>query len=372
LALIVAAPPDTTAAGVFTTNRVAAAPVQLSREHLKASRGRARAIVVNAGNANACTGAAGLRAGRVTAQHAARLIGTDARQILLASTGVIGVPLDAERIVSQLPTLSQRLAAEDADQVARAIMTTDTFPKSCVLRTRIGARQVHLAGIAKGAGMIHPKVATMLVFITTDAAVPPNLLQSSLRAAANASFNRITVDGDMSTNDTIFVLASGGSGVVVKSGSPAAKAFLDGLRLLAEKLALMIVRDGEGARKLVTVEVRGASGDAAAERVARAIANSPLVKTAIAGSDPNWGRIICAAGYSGAKFDPEKVEIRFNRLVLVRRGIDAGYDEAAARRELDGKDITIRLDLHDGKGSARIWTCDLTHDYITINASYRS
>lgn len=372
LALIFSEAQETTAAGTFTTNRVAAAPVVLSRQNLRESGGRARAVVVNSGNANACTGRAGMRTAQETARAAAKLLRLSPKQVLVASTGVIGVPLKLDLILKQLPALKDRLLGEDASSVARAIMTTDTFPKSCVLRTEIGGKAVHLAGIAKGAGMIHPRMATMLSFITTDAVVGPRMLQNVLCAAVEASFNRITVDGDTSTNDTVVALASGLSGVAVRPGSDSRAWFFAGLSQLCQTLAQMIAKDGEGAKKLVTIEVSGARTSADAERIARAVANSSLVKTAIAGSDPNWGRIMCAAGYSGAKFDPGKVDIRVNDFVLCRQGLGAGFDEAAASRELDQKELTIRLDLHEGEASARIWTCDLTHDYITINASYRT
>ncbi|HEV2491500.1 MAG TPA: bifunctional glutamate N-acetyltransferase/amino-acid acetyltransferase ArgJ [Terriglobia bacterium] len=372
LAIILSDALDTTAAGLFTTNVVAAAPVVLSRQHLVQSRGRVRAIVANSGNANACTGAQGSRTARETARAVATLLGVASSQVLVASTGVIGVPLRSNLIVSQLPALAKSLSADGAGDVARAIMTTDTFPKCCVLTTEFAGKPVHLAGVAKGAGMIHPRMATMLSFITTDARIAAPLLHKMLRAAANVSFNCLTVDGDTSTNDTVIVLASGLSGVQVRAGTPAAARFLAGLTELSETLAKMIARDGEGAKKLVTVEVRGARTPRDAERIARAIANSPLTKTAIAGSDPNWGRFLCAAGYSGARFDPCKVDIRVNGFALCRHGLDAGFDEAAAKRALDQKEITLRLDLHQGKGAARIWTCDLTHDYISINASYRT
>ena len=290
----------------------------------------------------------------------------------MASTGVIGVPLKLDLILRKLPSLKENLSQENASSVARAIMTTDTIPKSLVLQTRMAGKTVRLAGIAKGSGMIHPRMATMLSFITTDANVGPRDLQQMLRAAVNVSFNCVTVDGDTSTNDTVLALASGLSGVSARQNSPQGKHFLAGLTHLCQALARMIAQDGEGAGKLITVEVRGAQRSSDAERIARAIANSPLVKTAIAGSDANWGRIICAAGYSGASFDPTKVDIRINDFLLCRHGLGAGFDEAAAKRELDGKELTVRLDLHQGKASARMWTCDLTHAYIDINASYRT
>ena len=372
LALLFAEAPETAAAGVFTTNRAAAAPVLLSRQNLKKSRGRVRAIIANSGNANACTGRAGMRVAEETARAAAKCLGVRPVEVLVASTGVIGTPLNLDLILKQLPVLQESLSAENAALAARAIMTTDTYPKSAVLQTEIRGKRVCLAGIAKGAGMIHPHMATMLSFITTDAAVEPRVLQEMLRTAVDDSFNRITVDGDTSTNDTVVVLASGLSGVSVRPGTPARARFQAGLTELCQALAKMIVQDGEGATKIAKIEVSGARNAADAERVARSIANSPLVKTAIAGSDPNWGRILCAAGYSGARIEPAKVDIRVNGLYLCRRGIEAAFDEAAARKELDRKEQTIRVDLHQGKARAWVWTCDLTHDYIRINASYRT
>lgn len=372
LALLFSDAPVTSAAGVFTTNVAAAEPVKVSRQHLKSSRGIARAIVVNSGNANACTGKVGNRAAVETARVAACELDIPPEQVLIASTGVIGVPLRAEQITRQLPALKSNLSRENASGIARAIMTTDTFPKCVALRSKIAGKTVHLAGVAKGAGMIHPRMATMLSFLTTDARVAPNLLLKLLREAVEVSFNRVSVDGDTSTNDTLLLLANGGSGANVRLGTRDAAHFLAGLTELCQALAKMIARDGEGAHKLVTIEITGARSNPDAQRIARAIANSPLVKTAIAGADPNWGRIICAAGYSGAKFDPSKVDIRVNDFYLCRRGLDAAFDEAAGKRELDRKELTLRVDLHQGKGSAQMWTCDLTHDYITINASYRT
>ena len=372
LALIVCDAPATTAGGLFTTNLVLAAPVLLSRQNLAESHGRCRAVLVNSGNANACTGRKGMQTARESARAAAKLLSLQPAQVLLASTGVIGVPLELGLVTNQLSTLVESLSIENASAVARAIMTTDTFPKSCVVRSEVGGKPVYLAGVAKGAGMIHPRMATLLSFLTTDALIGPRTLQNLLRAAVQVSFNRLTVDGDTSTNDTVVALASGVSAVGVRPGNTSWAWFLEGLTQLCQTLAKMIARDGEGAKKLVVVEVQGARKPSDAERIARAIANSPLVKTAIAGSDPNWGRIICAAGYSGALFDPNKVDIRVNDLLLCRDGVDAGFDEASARKELDRKEVTLRIDLHQGRASAHIWTCDLTHDYITINASYRT
>jgi len=372
LALIFSDSPATTAAGVFTTNRVAAAPVFVSRQNLVNSRGRCRAIVVNSGNANACTGREGLQTAEETARVAAKLLAIEPSQVLVASTGVIGVALNPDLILPQLPLLKENLTRENAKAVAQAILTTDRVPKTCVLRSEASGKAVHIAGIAKGAGMIHPRMATLLSFITTDASMGERMLQNLLTEAVEDSFNRVTVDGDTSTNDTAVALASGLSKAAVIPGNESRAWFAEGLTLVCQTLARMIARDGEGASKLVTVEIVGARTALDADRVARAIANSPLVKTALAGADPNWGRILCAAGYSGTKFDPNKVDVSVNDLMLCRKGVDAGFDEAAAHRELEGKELLLRVDLHAGKATARVWTCDFTRDYVDINASYRS
>lgn len=372
LALIFSDSPKTSAAGVFTTNRVAAAPVVLSRHNLKRSRGTCRAIVANSGNANACTGSAGSGVAEATARAAAELLGISPAQVIVASTGVIGRPLDAKLILNQLPGLAKRLSANNSTDVARAIMTTDTIVKRVVLRAVLDGHPVHIAGVAKGAGMIHPRMATMLCFITTDAEVAPLDLQSYLRSSVDVSFNRITVDGDTSTNDTVVALASGRAGVAVRRRTQAASIFLAGLTEVCQTLAKLVVKDGEGASKLVSVEVNGAKTAADADRIARSIANSPLVKTALAGADPNWGRIICAAGYSGAVFDPSKVDILIDGFPLCKAGLDSGFNEKAAKRVLSRYELTLRVNLHQGKGAARIWTCDFTHEYIDINASYRT
>ena len=372
LALIFSDSPATMAAGVFTTNRVAAAPVLLSRQHLVASRGRCRAIVVNSGNANACTGSDGVHTAEETARVAGELLGIEPSQVLVASTGVIGLPLSTALVIQQLPLLKERLSKDNAKAVAYAILTTDTVPKTCVVRSEVKGKVVHIAGIAKGAGMIHPRMATMLSFITTDASMRERMLHHLLLEAAEDSFNRLTVDGDTSTNDTVLALASGLSEASVIPGNESRAWFAEGLKLVCQTLARMIARDGEGASKLVTVEVLGARSPLDADRVARAIANSPLVKTALAGADPNWGRIICAAGYSGAKFNPSRIDVSVNDFALCRNGVDAGFDEAAAHRELEQTELLLRVDLHAGKATARVWTCDFTRGYIDINASYRS
>ncbi len=372
MALIFSDSPATQAAGVFTTNRVAAAPVLLSRRNLVESRGRCRAIVVNSGNANACTGKEGTHTAEETARAAAELLEIDPSQVLVASTGVIGVPLSPELILAQLPYLKEALSRESAAAVAQAILTTDTVSKTCVVRSVARGKPVHIAGIAKGAGMIHPHMATMLSFITTDAGMGERMLHNLLLAAVEDSFNRITVDGDTSTNDSLIALASGLAETTVVPGNESRAWFAEGLTLVCQTLAKMIARDGEGATRLVTVEVVGARSPLDAERAARAIANSPLVKTALAGADPNWGRIVCATGYSGAKFDPTRIDVSVNNLALCRKGVDAGFDDAVAHRELDQKEVLLRVDLHAGTSTANVWTCDFTRAYIDINASYRS
>jgi glutamate N-acetyltransferase / amino-acid N-acetyltransferase len=369
LALIVCDVPGASAAGVFTTNRAAAAPVLLCRQNMKKNRGRARAIIANSGNANACTGRAGFAVAEQTGNAVARLLSVQQHEVIVSSTGVIGTPLNLGLILKQLPTLKEILSVESAPEVPRALMTTDSFPKSAVLQSKISGKTVTVAGVAKGAGMIHPKMATMLSYITTDAAVAPAAFQKMLRAAVDDSFNRITVDGDTSTNDSVVALASGLSGATIRPGTPAAKKFLEGLTNVCQTLARMIVKDGEGATKIARIAARGARNPSDAERVARAVANSPLVKTALAGGDPNWGRIVCAAGYSGAAIDASKVDVRVNGLYLCRRGVHAGFDEAAAKQVLDNNELVVRIDLHQGKADAWVWTCDFTHEYIRINAS---
>jgi glutamate N-acetyltransferase/amino-acid N-acetyltransferase len=365
LGLIVSEPPAS-AAGVFTTNRVMAAPVVLSRQHLAASQGRARAIVVNAGNAN-CATPNGLRVARRAAEAAARQLQIPRQQVLVASTGVIGLPLDEERIPQALPRAIERLAPERFEEVARAIMTTDTHPKIAFRRIGAGKQALRVLGMAKGAGMIHPRMATMLAFVVTDAAVAPARLQRMTAAAAARTFNRISVDGDTSTNDTLFVLANGAAGRVAEARLAAA------LEEVMGQLAVAIASDGEGARKLVRIEVRGARSEAVADTIARAIANSPLVKTAIAGGDPNWGRILSAAGASGAPFDPARTAVALNGVTVCRRGVAADFDEEALGRSLAAaRQANIRLTLGAGPARVLFYTCDLTEDYIRINASYRT
>ena len=362
LALIVSDTPAV-AAAVFTQNRVVAAPVVLARKNLLASRGKARAILVNAGNAN-CATRTGDRVALATVRATAKALGVKAEYVLPASTGVIGVEMDGGKIVDALPGLVEKLDPAHFDTVAAAILTTDLVPKTARAEIK-GAR---IAGMTKGSGMIQPNMATTLGFVMTDAVVSPVLLRTALKRAVARSYNRISVDGDTSTNDTVAVLANGASGV-----KPTAKAFEAALTEVLESLARQIARDGEGARKLVTIDVEGAASEKAAEQIARAIANSPLVKTAIAGSDPNWGRILCAAGYAGVAFDPRKVDIDMQKIPVCRGGLATAFSEDELTRKLDLPDCSIRFAIRGaGRGRARFWTCDFTKEYIEINASYRT
>lgn len=441
LALIAADAPAS-AAAVFTTNRVQAAPVLLSRTHVRRAAARMRAVVVNSGNANCCTGPAGMRAAQETGEQVARSLGCRAEEVLVCSTGVIGVPLRVEKILGAVAALRDGLSAAPRSfaSVTRAIMTTDTRPKWAAASCRIGGKTARLLGCAKGAGMIHPRMATMLAFVVTDAAVAPALLRRALRAAADRTFNCITVDGDTSTNDTLAILASGASGAVVGSRRPVTGArvgvapsgrpraarivsgkaatplrvgtgqtrgpaptsdcerFVAALEKICRSLALAIVADGEGAQRVAEITVRGASTARAADAIARTIATSPLVKTALAGADPNWGRILAAAGRAPLapreRFDPEHVTIRVAGIQMYARGRALPFDDRVAHREMLAAYVPIVVDLvgsrrntkHETRDSAAktshsslatshsatIWTCDFTHDYVTINASYRT
>jgi glutamate N-acetyltransferase / amino-acid N-acetyltransferase len=360
------------AAGVFTLNRVKAAPVLISKERLKS--GRAQAILVNSGSANACTGRRGLEDGRRLSRLLAAALKTSPENILLASTGVIGKPLPMAQMESNLPILVSSLSPMGMEEAAKAIMTTDTFPKAAIIRSRMNGKEVTLAGIAKGAGMIAPHMATLLSFVLTDVAISPPALRRALKDGVEESFNRITVDGDTSTNDTLLVLANGKSGIQpLKEGTPGFKHFSSLLSEILLTLAKMIARDGEGATKLVEVIVENARTKGEAQIAARAIAESPLVKTAFFGTDANWGRIICAAGYSGAAFDPDKVDIFFDQVDIARRGQSTGLaKEELATAVMKKNAYTVRVNLHQGKASASIFTTDFSLDYVKINASYRS
>ena len=370
LALVVSET-DASAAAVFTTNRAQAAPVLVSREHLETTRGRARALVVNSGCANACTGSDGLDHARAMAALTARHVGCSSADVLVASTGVIGVKLDMTRVESGIAAAALQLAQSGGPDAARAIMTTDPFPKEAAVEAVIGSGTVRVGGIAKGSGMIEPMMATMLGFVTTDARVEPSLLRRALVSVVNDTFNAISVDGECSTNDCVFLLASGASGVTI--GEAELPQFMQVLRAACEPLAIGIVRGGEGATKLITVRVVGAQSNEDARRAARAIANSPLVKTAVHGGDPNWGRLIAVAGRSGSAFTLEGAAVRIGPVELFCNGTP--FDERAgdAATYLQGKDIDIEVDLGTGgKGRSHMWTCDLSAEYVRINAEYRT
>ncbi|MGA7238495.1 MAG: bifunctional glutamate N-acetyltransferase/amino-acid acetyltransferase ArgJ [Bryobacteraceae bacterium] len=369
LALIVSGMPAN-AAAVFTQNRVQAAPVKLSRRHLQLSRGLAGAIVINAGNAN-CATRTGAAVALATAKAAAKLLRLPVPQVLVASTGVIGVELDGSKITRALPGLVGTLASSHFDTAANAILTTDLVPKTAFAELKLRRGIIRIAGMTKGSGMIQPLMATTLGFVLTDANIPSAPLRAILKRCAGRSYNCLSVDGDTSTNDTLVLLANGASGV-----RPDPKEFPEVEEAIAgvmESLAQAIARDGEGARKFVTIEVTGAPTKDAATRLARSIANSPLVKTAIAGCDPNWGRILSAAGNAGVAFDPAKTDVYLQGVAVCKSGLAAQYNEPELKKKLEAAECEIRLAIRGkGKGQSRFWTCDLTEGYIRINGSYRT
>jgi glutamate N-acetyltransferase / amino-acid N-acetyltransferase len=366
--------PGTEVAGVFTRSKTASAPVEWCRAQLK--RGQARALVVNSGNANAFTGQAGLAGARAVAEAASAVIGCKASDVFLASTGVIGEPLPAEKITKILGKVAEDASASGWRAAAEAIMTTDTYPKLATATAAIDGVKVTLNGIAKGSGMIAPDMATMLAFVFTDATLPATVLQDCLNAGVGPSFNSITVDSDTSTSDTLLLFATGKGakhGAVSKASDKRLTGFRRSLDQLLLDLALGVVKDGEGAEKFIQVEVAGAESNEAARRVALSIANSPLVKTAIAGNDANWGRVVMAVGKSGESADRDKLKISFGTHMVAEKGARAlKYDETLATKAVSGREVLIAVDLGLGKGTARVWTCDLTHGYIDINGSYRS
>jgi len=370
LALIVSDRPAASA-GVFTLNKVQAAPVAVSKERLAASGGRGRAIVINSGCANACTGPEGRRTAEMMADAAAAAAVVDPSQVLVASTGVIGVALDRDTVTAGIAAAAAVLSSGGGSDAARAIMTTDPFPKEAAVEVRVANGSFRVGGIAKGSGMIEPLMATMLAVLTTDAAVEPGLLRRALTAVVDDTFNAITVDGECSTNDCVFALANGASGIVISEND--FDLFVDALRRVAEPLAMDIVRGGEGATKLITIEVSGAQSDAEAKTAARAIANSPLVKTAVHGADPNWGRLVAVAGRARVALDLDRARIQIGDVELFAGG--RPYDERApeASEHLKRRDVMLRVDLGtDGGGRARMWTCDLSAEYVKINAEYRT
>jgi glutamate N-acetyltransferase/amino-acid N-acetyltransferase len=370
LALLMADGPAT-AAAVFTTNKAQAAPVVVSREHLAHSGGRARAVLVNSGCANACTGPEGMAVARSSADFVASVAGCAADQVLVASTGVIGVQLDLDKLRKGAVEAAKALSRDAHGDAARAIMTTDKGPKSSAVAVTMPAGVFRIGGMAKGAGMIEPHMATMLGFVTTDAAVEAPVLQRALREAVDVTFNAITIDGDTSTNDTVFLLASGASDVVIDDA--AYPAFVAALREVCGSLARAIVRGGEGATKLVAITASGAATESEARRAAQTIANSLLVKTAIHGGDPNWGRLLAAAGRAGVAFDVERAAVRLGHVVLFKDGVPFDDRAPEAATYLAGSDIEIRVDLGaGGTHSATVWTCDLSAEYVAINADYRT
>ncbi len=363
----------TTVAGVFTANKCPGAPVDWCRAAL--GGGRARAVVVNAGNANVFTGKAGRVACAATAAAAAKLVGSPARQVFIGSTGVIGEVLAHEKLVAALPALHAGLRADGWEAAARGIMTTDTFPKAATRTARIGEAEVRITGIAKGSGMIAPDMATMLCFICTDAKVPAGALQALLKKGVDASFNCTTVDSDTSTSDTVLLFATGQAKHprVPAEGGQVLGDFARALNAVLLDLALQVVRDGEGAQKLVRIDVTGATTGRSAKRIGLAVANSPLVKTAIAGEDANWGRIVRAVGKAGEPADRDRLSIGVGGVWMARDGgVVPGYDEAPVVAHMRGREVAIAIDVGLGRGKATVWTCDLTHGYIDINGSYRS
>ncbi|MBI3355594.1 MAG: bifunctional glutamate N-acetyltransferase/amino-acid acetyltransferase ArgJ, partial [Nitrospirae bacterium] len=358
--------------GVFTKNRVVAAPVILDRLHLRRHHGRA--IIVNSGNANACTGANGLAAAKAMASAVAQVLSVPVSQVFVGSTGVIGRVLPIDRVKSGVPVLISRLSVQGGRQAAQAILTTDLRPKTVAIRTKIGGRVVTIGGMAKGSGMIHPNMATMLAYLTTDAAIAPSALQQALKSAVGQSFNCITVDGDTSTNDTVLCLANGlAKNPPVRPGTRHYRQFEQLLTRAAQALALAICRDGEGVTKVVKIVVDGARSAAAAKRVAITIATSNLVKTALFGEDANWGRIMGAIGRSGIPINPDKLTVRFDNILMVKRGMGVGLAaERKIARVFKLKEFTIFVNLGQGRARAHMWTTDLSYDYVRINASYRS
>jgi len=359
-------------AGVFTRNKVVAAPVVVTAPRIR--QGLCQAVLVNSGNANACTGEQGLRDALRGGELTARALGIPEELVAVSSTGVIGVPLPMEKFERHIPLLPADLAAGQARQAAEAMMTTDAFVKMAAATGEAAGKEFTILGIAKGAGMIHPDMATMLAFVCTAALVEPGFLDQALSQAVDRSFNSITVDGDTSTNDMVLVLANGlaGNGEI-RGGTVEGEEFVRLLQEVLLDLAKMIVRDGEGATKLVEIVVRGAVSDAEARLAARSVATSSLVKTAFFGEDANWGRIIAAVGYSGAEIDPGKVEILFDELPVVRRGVSTGRElEEQATAVLKRAEFTVTVDLHLGEGSSVYYTSDLTYDYVKCNAAYRT
>ena len=355
-------------AGVFTTNRVKAAPVRVSRAHLRSPH--SCAVLLNSGNANACTGPCGIAAAKALAARLAEVLHCGVRRVMVCSTGRIGVPLPLEKMADKLPELAARLSTSGGAAAAKAIMTSDTYAKEYAVEVKLPGGSFRVGGMAKGAGMIDPNMATMLCVVTTDAKLSKGTLQNALHHTVERSFNRITIDGDMSTNDTVLALANGASGgASIKNGSPEHALFTEALNEVCTRLAFMIVRDGEGVSKFVTVQVRGASSLQAARKVAEAVANSTLVKCAWAGNDPNWGRILDAAGYCGVQIREELVDIYYDGVAAVRGGTAAPTPKDKLVKAVSGDKFTVTIDLHQGKAFYTVYTTDLTEKYVELNLS---
>lgn len=371
LALICCDPPAK-AVATFTGNRLKAAPVLQGMKVIRG--GKLGAVVVNSGNANAATGPKGLKHSFQTAEAAARLLCIPAKQILVSSTGKIGMPLPIEKLIRALPQACRSLSPQGLPLASQAIMTTDAFPKLCQFRGRIRGKPFSVVGFAKGAGMIEPHMATMLAYILTDLDLPLAAMRRTFREVVEKTFNSISVDGDTSTNDTALFLANGASGIpALKPGSSDWAQFRRGLEEVCQTLAQKIVEDGEGATKVVEIQISGAKNEASARCIAFTIARSCLVKTSFFGEDPNWGRVFAALGYSGETFDPRRVDIHYGPIPLVRKGLSTGLAyEKRAHRIMKNAAFTVRVDLHQGKGEAKVWTSDLTYDYVKINAEYRT
>ncbi|MGA7614688.1 MAG: bifunctional glutamate N-acetyltransferase/amino-acid acetyltransferase ArgJ [Thermoanaerobaculia bacterium] len=360
------------AAAIFTTNRFQAAPVVLSKTALKKSRGRVKGVVVNAGCANAVTGKEGMNAAKRVQSKAAELAGCTPEEIFVASTGVIGVLLPDAKIRAALPDALHRLSSSGIEAASHAILTTDVGPKVARATFTLGGKRGRIVGMAKGAGMIHPNMATMLAFLMTDAAATPEFLRKALRQAAATSFNAISVDGDTSTNDTVLLMASGKLAGETLGGGADPASFLAALEKVCRELAWMIVRDGEGATRVMEIEIRGARNERDAKLAAHAIGTSPLVKTALNGGDPNWGRILAAVGRSGARFSAKRVSLRIGDLTLVENGEPAEYREADAAKLFSRERVPVTVDLGGGSATAVLMVSDLGHDYVSLNADYRS
>ena len=367
---------ECSAAAVFTKNAVKAAPIHVDREHLK--NGKARAIIVNSGNANACAPEGEENARRMCAA-AAKAVGCETEDVLVSSTGVIGQRINVELIEEGIPALAAMLEASEAasDAAAQAIMTTDTVKKEIAVETEVGGRKIVLGGIAKGSGMIHPNMGTMLCFLTTDCAISPEMIKTALLETVGVSFNRISVDGDTSTNDSCMVLANGlaGNAEITEKGADY-DAFLEALQTLCIQLAREMASDGEGAKHLITCTVKGAKSEQAAETISKSVICSTLTKAAIFGADANWGRVLCAMGYSGEEFDPDKVDVHFTSaagdIMVCRQGRGLNFDEIKAKKILTEHDVEINITMGEGEGMCTCWGCDITYDYIKINGDYRT